>query len=78
MSTHKPTDGSEGGSTIKGVRFVTDTEGHKVAVILDLAEWGELWEDIYDNMIAEQRAGEPTMPLEDFEDELRAEGLLNE
>ena len=34
---------------VKGVQFVTDSEGHKVAVQLDLKEWGELWEDIYDN-----------------------------
>ena len=78
MSTIKsPGEGREG-VAMKGVRFVTDTEGHKVAVMLDLAEWGELWEDIYDNMIADQRAGEPGMSLENFEDELRAEGLLNE
>jgi hypothetical protein len=78
MSTLKPTDERDEGIAMKGVRFVTDTEGHKVAVMLDLAEWGELWEDIYDNMIADQRAGEPGMSLENFEDELRAEGLLNE
>ena len=64
--------------TVRGVQFVTDTEGHKTAVMLDLKEWGELWEDIYDNMIADERAGEPTTSLEDFEVELRTEGLLNE
>jgi hypothetical protein len=63
---------------VKGVQFVTDTDGRKVAVLLDLEEWGELWEDIYDNMLADARAGEPSMPFEEFEDELRAEGLLNE
>jgi UDP-N-acetyl-D-glucosamine dehydrogenase len=41
-------------------------------------EWGQLWEDIYDNMLADERAGEPTASLDDFEAELRAEGLLNE
>jgi PHD/YefM family antitoxin component YafN of YafNO toxin-antitoxin module len=63
---------------VRGVQFVTDTEGRKVAVLLDLEEWGELWEDIYDNIIADERADEPSRPLEEFEDELRAEGLLNE
>jgi hypothetical protein len=63
---------------VKGVQFVTDTDGHKVAVMLDLNQWGELWEDIYDNMLADERAGEPSMPLEEFEAELRTEGLLNE
>jgi hypothetical protein len=52
---------------VKGVQFVTDSEGHKVAVQLDLKEWGELWEDIYDNMIADERAGEPTITLQEFE-----------
>jgi hypothetical protein len=32
--------------TVKGVQFVTGTDGRKVAVMLDLEEWGELWEDI--------------------------------
>jgi len=64
--------------SVKGVQFVTDTEGRKVAVLLDLKEWGELWEDIYDNMLADERAGEPSIPLDEFEAELRAEGLLNE
>ena len=63
---------------VKGVQFVTDAEGRKVAVLLDLEEWGELWEDIYDKMLADERAGEPTVSLEDFEAELRSKGLLNE
>ena len=63
---------------MRGVHFVTDADGKKVAVQLDLDEWGELWEDIYDSMMAMERSGEPSMPLEDFEAELRAEGLINE
>jgi hypothetical protein len=78
MTTPDTTDEIEKRVAMKGVQFVTDADGRKVAVMLDLAEWGELWEDIYDNMIADQRAGEPGVPLEEFESELRAEGLLNE
>jgi hypothetical protein len=63
---------------IKGVQFVTDSSGHKVAVLLDLGEWGDLWEDIYDSIIAKERSDEPRMKLEDFEAELRREGLLSE
>lgn len=63
---------------VRGVQFVTDSDGQRIAVLLDLKEWGELWEDIYDNMLADERAGESSMPLEEFEVELRAEGLLNE
>ncbi|HEY6333283.1 MAG TPA: hypothetical protein VI756_28425 [Blastocatellia bacterium] len=63
---------------LKGIRFVTDSEGNRVAVMLDLSEWGELWEDIYDNLMADHRAGESTATLEEFRKELSAEGLLNE
>jgi hypothetical protein len=63
---------------VRGIQFVTDAEGRRVAVQLDLKEWGELWEDIYDNIVADSRTGESTMPLEEFEAELRTEGLLNE
>jgi len=63
---------------ISGIQFVTDDQGKRVAVQLDLKEWGELWEDIYDNIVADARKDEPTILLEEFEAELRAEGLLNE
>ena len=43
--------------TIQGIQFVTDAQGTKVAVQLDLKEWGELWEDIYDNIVADSRKG---------------------
>jgi hypothetical protein len=78
MTTPDATDEMEKRLTMKGIQFVTDADGRRVAVMLDLAEWGELWEDIYDNMIADRRAGEPGVSLEEFESELRAEGLLNE
>lgn len=64
--------------TMRGVQFVTDEQGQKVGVLLDLRQWGELWEDIYDSMMVMERSGEPSMPLEHFEPELRAEGLINE
>ena len=63
---------------VRGVQFLTDTDGQKTAVLLDLKEWGELWEDIYDNIVADERVAEPTTSLKDFEAELRVEGLLNE
>jgi len=41
-----------------------------VAVQLDLDEWGELWQDIYDNIVADSRKDEPTAPLGKFEADL--------
>ena len=54
---------------MKGIQFVIDDSGTKTAVIIDLKEWGELWEDIYDVLVSESRRGEPTVPW----DELKAE-----
>lgn len=59
---------------IKGVQFVADTQGNKIAVQLDLSEWGEWWEDIYDGMLAKERAGEPTESWESVKARLQGEG----
>ena len=63
---------------IKGVQFVTDTHGNKIAVQLDLSEWGELWEDIYDGMLAKERADDPVESWESVKERLRQEGKLDE
>lgn len=68
----------KGDKRVRGIQYVTNDRGQRVGVLLDLNEWGELWEDIYDSMMAMERNGEPSMPLEDFEAELRAEGLIND
>jgi len=54
---------------MKGVQFVVDVTGKKKAVLIDLEEWGELWEDIHDVMVSHTRKDEPTIPW----DELKAE-----
>ena len=54
---------------MKGIQFVVDVTGKKKAVLIDLEEWGELWEDIYDVMVSQARKDEPLVPW----DELKAE-----
>jgi hypothetical protein len=54
---------------MKGIQFVVNVTGKKKAVLIDLEEWGELWEDIYDVMVSHTRKDEPTIPC----DELKAE-----
>ena len=63
---------------VKGVQFVTDSDGRKVAVLLDLEEWGELWEDIYDGMLAQERADEPSESWEAVKERLHREGRLDD
>jgi hypothetical protein len=63
---------------MKGVHFVTDTDGKAVAVQIDIEQWGELWEDMYDRMLIEQRKDEASVPWNDVKSELRALGKLDE
>ena len=58
---------------MKGVQFVVDETGRRRAVIIDLDEWGEIWEDIYDILISESRRDEPTVAWEELKAEMRKE-----
>jgi hypothetical protein len=49
---------SSRGEVMEGIQFVTNDKGKKVAVLIDLERHGELWEDIYDQLLAEERAGD--------------------
>jgi len=50
---------------MKGINYVTDDKNRKVAVQIDLKQHGSMWEDFYDNMIAEMRKDEAKTPLEE-------------
>lgn len=54
---------------MKGINFVIDETGKKTAVLIDLEQWGDLWEDFYDLAITQEREGEPTAPWEEIETE---------
>ncbi len=62
---------------MKGIQFVTDEAGKKTAVQIDLKEYGVLWEDFYDSLIAESRANEPRETLESVKKRLQKQGKLN-
>ena len=59
---------------MKGIQFVVDDTGKKKAVLIDLSEWGELWEDIYDVLVSQARKSEPTVDWEDLKAEMASEG----
>lgn len=58
---------------MKGIQFVIDDEGNKKAVLIDLEEWGETWEDIYDVLVARSRQHEPTVAWEKLKAEMAKE-----
>jgi hypothetical protein len=56
---------------MKGVEFVVDDSGKKKAVLIDLGQWGELWEDFYDVLVSESRKNEPTVPWSELKAEMK-------
>src|SRR5262245_48971292 len=60
-----------GGRMIPGVRFLVDEDGRKTAVVIDLRENLELWEDFYDRALARQREGDPRESLDQVKARLR-------
>jgi hypothetical protein len=49
---------------MQGVQYVTDEKGEKTAVLIDLKENADLWEDFYDLAITRKRKAEPRESLE--------------
>lgn len=62
---------------MKGIQFVSDDKGRKVAVLIDLRKYGELWEDFYDSLLARARAEEPRETFDFVKKRLRHQGKLN-
>jgi hypothetical protein len=46
-----------------GIQYVTDEKGRKIAVQIDLAKHGELWEEVQDVLISRSRRHEKRIPL---------------
>jgi hypothetical protein len=67
----------EGYTMLKGIQFVTNVDGEKTAVLIDLERYGELWEDFYDTIVALERADEPRESLESVRETLRQQGKLD-
>lgn len=65
------------GATMEGIQFVTNDKGQKVAVMIDLRKYGDLWEDFYDSLTARLRANEPRETLASVKKRLRKQRKLN-
>ena len=52
---------------MKGVQYVVDDQGDKKAVLIDLQENKELWEDFFDAALVAERADDPRDTLETVE-----------
>jgi hypothetical protein len=62
---------------MEGVQFVVDSQGKKTGVLINLKKNGTLWEDIYDNWLAQQRKHEPRETLQSVRARLKRQGKLH-
>ena len=62
---------------MQGINYVTNEDGKRVAVMIDLKKHGELWEDFYDGLTAKKRKGEPRESLDAVRNLLKRKGKLN-
>ena len=62
---------------MEGIRFVINERGEKTAVQIDLKKHGDLWEDIYDTLVAQDRAEEPRETLDEVKKSLIEQGKLS-
>jgi len=60
-----------------GIQYVTDEEGRKIAVQIDLRVHAELWEEIEDVLISRSRKDEESIPLEQVKAKLIRRGKLS-
>jgi hypothetical protein len=61
-----------------GIRYITDEQGHKTDVIIDLKEHGQIVEDLLDMLLVKERKNEESVPFEEFVQQLKAEGKFDE
>ncbi len=63
---------------MRGVQFLVNENGEKTAVLLDLKEWGTLWEDFYDILVSRSRAQEELVSWDELDAELDQESSNHE
>ncbi len=61
---------------MEGVEFIVDSQGKKTRVVINLKKHGTLWEDVYDNWLAEKRKHEPREGLHLVRARLKRQGKL--
>ncbi|TLD71068.1 hypothetical protein FEM03_09145 [Phragmitibacter flavus] len=60
-----------------GTQFLTDEQGHKVAVVIPIAEYEHLLEDVADLAAVAERRDEERISLHSLKQQLIQDGLLS-
>ena len=61
---------------MEGIHYVVNRKGEKTAVLMDIRKYADLWEDVYDVLLAEKRKHEPRESLESVRHRLQKQGKL--
>jgi hypothetical protein len=61
---------------VEGIQYVTNDNGKRVAVQIDLRQHAGMWEDIQDAIVANSRRQEKSVPLERVKASLIKRGRL--
>ena len=51
---------------MRGIRFVVDEKGRRVALLIDLEKHGAIWEGFWDGLVSESRRNEKSIPYEQY------------
>jgi hypothetical protein len=57
---------------MKGIQYVLNDKNERVAVQIDLKKYGDLWEDIYDSIVADARKNEERVSFKDLKENLKS------
>ncbi len=59
-------------------QFIVDDKGKKTAVVMPLADYRRLLEDLHDLSVVAERRDEPMVSLDEVKRRLRADGLVQD
>ncbi len=57
-------------------RYITSEDGSRTDVVLPVADYEELMEDLHDLAVIAERREEPSVPLEEVKKKLQKDGIL--
>jgi hypothetical protein len=61
---------------MKGIQYVTDDGGKRVAVMIDLKKYAKLWEEFHDSKLMDERLKGPFESLDSVKRKLVQRGKL--
>lgn len=60
----------------QNVRYITHEEGHRTSVMLHIADYEKIMEDLHDLAAITERHDEPSIPHDKFLEELKKAGII--